>query len=157
MYVVNSDGLRALAPGFLVGCRFDAMMPEYSRYMMTLPLFLAAHLAACVTSAYGLATGSMRYILLAYAIVMTSFSVRMLGQRLVRVGFREPAVRVTSAPTAVRLNACLGAASLSMIGGGILTVEGANEAPPGWLGILLMTLAVAWALALRRRRGHAMG
>ncbi len=151
MYLFRGDNFSAVVPGFLLGYRGDVMMPEYGRYMKMLPFFMAANAVSCAVSAYGLVLGTNRYLLMAYAIFMAAFSARLLTQRLVRVGFRRVQAPVVSAPLTVRVNACLVAATLAMMGAGFLRMDGEFDTVLfKAFGALMVVLSAACLLALRR-------
>lgn len=151
MFLVRSNNSNAVVPGFLLGYHGDAMMPEYSRYMATLPLFAAANAACAATSAYALLWGGDRAVFIAFAIFMVIFSAKMLTQRLVRVSFSAVGNSATSAPFLARMNICLVAVSLAMMGTGYLRMTGEFESVFfDIFGVAMIGLAAACVLALRR-------
>ena len=153
MYLVRNDASKAIVPGFLLGFRSEAMMPEYARYMKTLPVFIAFNASACAISTYGIAFVDDRLVLMAYGLFMAAHSVNMVVQRRIRVslhGFPEP---VFKAPLAVRLNACIVAATLLMMGVGFTRMQG--ELDSVFLeafGAMMMGAGGGWLLSLCR--GH---
>lgn len=127
------------------------MMPEYARYMKLLPFFIAANSIASAASAYGLVAGSNRFVLMAYAIFMATFSVKMFAQRLIRIGLREERDTALQAPLSVKLNACLVAATLGMMGSGFMRMDGEFDTPFFEVfGVILTGAGAACLLALRR-------
>jgi hypothetical protein len=151
MYVMKNDGHSAVVPGFMLGYNGYLMMPEYSRYMRSIPIFIAGNLMSLGVGAYGFILGSNRLVWISYAIFMATFSVKMLTQRLVRVGInrmREPAIL---APLTVRLNAILVAATLALMGAGFIRMDGRfDTALFEAFGVTMIGLAAVWVLALRR-------
>lgn len=153
MYIVKNDMLSAVVPGFLLGYRGEAMMPEYSRYMKTIPFFIMAHSVTSAMSAYGLVQESYRPVRLAFAIFMSALSVRMLTQRLIRVRFQGLIEPASPAPFSVRLNAYLVAATLAMMGTGYMQMEGEFDTPFfDMFGVSMIGLSAAWVLSLRRSK-----
>jgi len=154
MFLVNSHKSLAIVPGFLLGYRGDAMMPEYSRYMATLPYFVVANIVCALTSGYALLHGGDSAVFISFAIFMSIFSARLLTQRLVRVSFAAARSGATSAPLLVRLNTCMVGASLVMMGVGYLRMTGGVESLLlEVFGIAMIGLSALCLLALRR--GHS--
>ncbi|MCC8470607.1 hypothetical protein [Xanthomonas phaseoli] len=151
MFLVKSNGSSAVVPGFLLAYHGEAMMPEYHRYMSTLPIILAANAACSIVSAYALIYGSNDSEFMAFAIFMAIFSVKMFTQRLVRVNFTEVEDGVTSAPFAVKLNNLLTGVCLLMMGVGFLRLTGDfNSIFFKVFGVTMIGVSLACALAFRR-------
>jgi hypothetical protein len=151
MYLVKSDSSRAVVPGFLLGYRGEAMMPEYSRYKTALPFDIMANIVVCSIGAYGIAVGSNRYVLMAYGIFMAVFSLKMFTRRLVQVRLHGISETATLAPLPLRLNTCLVAAALALMGTGFLRMNGEFDTVFFQVfGVTMIGLSIAALLALRR-------
>lgn len=151
VFILSNNGSKAVVPGFLLGYRGDAMMPEYSRYMATLPFFLAANSVSVAASAYALLVGGNHSFFMAFAIFMAIFSAKMFTQRLVRVSFNNELGPATSAALSVRVNTLLTAVSLGMMG--VKSLELTGEFDTFFFesfGIMMIGVAAACLVALRR-------
>ena len=153
MYLIENESIRAVVPGFLMGRRADAMMPEYTRYMATLPFFIAANVASLLISALGLALHDDRWVLAAYGLFMTTFSARMLTQRLVCIRLNGTSVALNRAPLSVRLNAFIVSAALLAMGSGFIGMQGEFDSYFfDVFGAMMMTAGGAWLFSLGQRQ-----
>lgn len=151
MFIVNSNGTDAVVPGYLLGYHGDAMMPEYSRYMATLPIFALANLASASMSAYAVLADANHFAFIAFAAYMAIFSAKMFTRRLVRVKFAGTHETATSAPLLARFETLLSAGNLAAIGAAFLRLNGEFDTTFFHIfGVSMIGLAAATALAFHR-------
>lgn len=151
MFLVKTSDSNAVVPGFLLGYRGGAMLPEYTRYMATLPLFALANLASAALGIYALAAGGSSLAFISFSACMAIFSATMFTQRLVRVDFLQASAAAVAAPLGIRLNTLFRAASLAATGTALFRLEGDPTSPLFTvLGLGLLGVAAGLLLALRR-------
>ncbi|KRG74843.1 hypothetical protein ABB28_06295 [Stenotrophomonas chelatiphaga] len=155
MFLVKTSNSNAVVPGFLLGWRGGVMLPDYTRYMATLPLFALANFASAALGTYALAAGGSSLAFISFSACMAIFSATMFTQRLVRVDFPQAGATAVAAPLAVRLNTLFRAASLAATGTALIRLEGDSTSPLfKVLGLGLLGVAAGLVLALRRGGAH---
>ncbi|TGR41823.1 hypothetical protein EN794_039290 [Mesorhizobium sp. M00.F.Ca.ET.151.01.1.1] len=152
MFLIKSEDHTAVVPGFLLGYRGDAMMPEYSRHKATLPVFLLAGIGCAIMCGYALFKGEHQQTFMAFCIFMATFSARMFTQRLIRVNFAT-AAEAQPAPLPTKLDNLLTALNLLMLGIAFIRLTGnLSSFLFQALGVSMIGLAIPRVLALHRRR-----
>lgn len=150
MFLIESNGEKAIAPGYLMGYSGEAMMADYGRYEATFPLFFIANLSVLGWSAFSVLRGGNSSIFLAFAFFMGIYSVKMFTQRLVRVRFDAHISEIRRAPFLANLNTAVLGITLALIGFKYQALIGEFDTLMfkiiGWI---MMGVASSYFLALR--------
>ncbi|WP_367380407.1 hypothetical protein [Stenotrophomonas cyclobalanopsidis] len=154
MFILKNNGSSVVVPGYLIGYKGEAMMPDYDRYMVTLPIFLTANAICVAMSAYALMSNRDQAAFGAFSIFMAIFAAKMFSQRLVRVSFLGSYRAAEAAPTTVRLNNFFVALCLLMIGASFARLTGHISSTFFTVfGVGMVAMSVAKFSAFRRGRG----